>query len=90
MQIKTPILDNDQEYLNWVKTIAEYSCPESKVTLHKGLEGYHVHIDPCSLDFRDKIIKNILEIHHRFNLKIKYSKSLKISKKVSYFLAYSR
>lgn len=88
MKVKAPLLDNDQEYLNWVKTIVEYSCPKSDITLHRGLEGYHVHITPCSSDFRDKIIKNILEIHHRFDLKIEYSKSLSISKKVSYFLSF--
>lgn len=80
------MLDNDQEYLNWLNTVVEYSCPKSEITLHKSLGGYHVHITPSTPEFREKLIKNVLDIHHRFDLKIEYSKSLKISKKVSYFL----
>ena len=80
--------DNDEEYLAWIKTIVEYSCPNSDVVLTRGLSGYHVHITPCNEQFRKGIIKNVLNIHHRFDLKIEYSKSLKISKRVSFFLPF--
>ena len=87
-QINLPkeVTDNELQYLDWIFSVVTYSNPHSQIRIDLLEKGYNVTITPDNPEFRQKLIDNILEIHRRFKLKITYSKSLKISKKVSFFL----
>lgn len=78
------ITDNTITYLDLVITAVEYSCPGSIVDIRKMTEDYQVTITPSNTKFKQAIIDNILHLHHSLKLKITFSKSLKISKKISY------
>ena len=83
------IPDNEYNYFDFLLLVVTYSCPDSKVRVDLVREGYNVTIFPANPEFKQKIVDNVLEMHRRLKQKIEYSKSLKISKNVSYYLVKS-
>ncbi len=78
--------DNDLGYLDWLVAVVNYSNPDSSIRMDLVGEGYNVTITPANAEFRQRLVDNVLELHRRLHLKIVYSKSLKISKKVQFYL----
>ena len=76
--------DNTISYLEWLVGIVEYSNPESNITFRPLGNTYQVVIEPSNLTFRQDIIENVLHLHHRLKLPITYSKSLAISRLISF------
>jgi len=80
--------DNDIRYFEWLSSVISYACPNSKVLVSANDKGYNVHITPNKTECRQNIIENVLNIHRHFKIPIEYSKSLAISKKISYFVRF--
>lgn len=77
------LTDTEQAYVNLIiRTIAAVD-PKSEVIITR--KGAHVY--PSSLDLRPDLITQLLKTHKQLNLKIIFSKSLSISKMISYELA---
>lgn len=76
--------DNTINYIEWLMGIVEYSNPQSEIILRKLGENYQVTIKPNDVDDRQSIIENVLHLHHRLKIPITYSKSLAISKTISF------
>lgn len=86
IQIDIPHLldDNTLSYLEWLIGIVEYADPGSEIIVRKNGDIYQVTIKPNNSEFRQSTIENVLYLHHRLKVPIKYSKSLAISKLISY------
>lgn len=76
--------DNDILYLEFIVAALKHSDPDAEITLHKVDDQIKVNISPSIEDFRQQIIENILGAHRLLNLKVIFSKSLKIQKSISY------
>lgn len=80
------ILDNDNEYINFISLAFILADPECSASFFKSGEKLHVNITPSNIDFREHIIETILDAHRRLGIRIHFSSSLKISKKISFYL----
>lgn len=80
------ILDNDNEYIDFIGSAIKLADPLSFVRFHKSPQKLHVSITPSTKDNKQHLIETVLEAHRRLHLKIHYSSSLKISKIISFYL----
>jgi hypothetical protein len=86
-----PILrENDNFYLEWVKTSVTHADPEATVTVRQNSEGLVFSVLPSVDILRQSLIDNLLESHRRLNLKIKFSSSLKIQKSISFTIQFDK
>lgn len=86
-----PILrENDNFYLEWVKTSVIHADPEAVVSVRQNSEGLVFTITPSTEGLRQSLIENLLESHRRLNLKIKFSSSLKIQKIISFSIQFDK
>lgn len=88
IDIKTqhPIDYKDVQYYSWVAAVVEYSDPKADLMIRENETQMIVHVTPDNMDYRQSIIDNLLSFHKNIGHKIEFSKSLAISKKVSYFI----
>lgn len=77
----------DLSYLTWVKASLEYFSPGSKLMVRENSQGLIIHITPGNPDQRQNVVLGLLDIHKHIGVKIEYSKSLAVSKKISYNVA---
>ena len=84
IELPKEVEDNSYIYLYNVLTVLEYSDPGGSLTMKNSAEGYRFTIEPSQEDFKQDIIQNLLFLHRRFKLPIKYSKSLGISRLISF------
>lgn len=82
----TVISDNDIILINTISTILEYSDPLAEIFVAKDDQKLIGHITVSNQDFRSRIISNLLWINRILKIKIKYSSSLAISKKISFII----
>lgn len=82
----TVITDNDILLINTITTILEYSDPSAEIFVAKETDKLVGHITVSNMEFRDRIISNLLWINRVLKIKIKYSSSLAISSKVSFII----
>lgn len=80
------LLDNDNEYIDFIGSAIKLADPMASVRFHKSKEKLNVAITPSTEDYKQHLIETVLEAHRRLQLKIHYSSSLKISKIISFYL----
>lgn len=80
----TSNLDSDYLYIDSVRASIYNVDADVKVSFYKKPDELMVHIVPSSGELKQGIIDNLLAVHKLMGLKIIFSKSLKISKTVSY------
>jgi len=80
------LLDNDNEYIDFIGSAIKLADPLSLVRFHKSQEKLHVAITPSTDENKEHLIHTVLEAHRRLHIKIHYSSSLKISKIISFYL----
>lgn len=80
------ITEEDTHYYTWVSSVLEHADPEANLMIRENEKQLIVHITPHLPENRQKIIDNLLNLHRQFGVKIEFSKSLAISKKISYFI----
>ncbi len=76
--------DNDAVYINFISDVMKHADPEADILLDKYEKEIKVNITPSNGDFKQHLITDLLEAHRLFQMKIIFSKSLSISKKISY------
>ncbi len=76
--------DNDAFYINFVIDAVKHSDPDVELTIHKMEGEIKVSIKPSLEENKKHIIENLLDAHRLFSIKIIFSKSLAISKIISY------
>lgn len=87
--VVTPLGHNERVYFDWLISAVGYSSPNATIEFKEGLSGYHVTVTTRGgKHHRKDIIHNVLNMHHRWGVKIYFSKSLNLSKKVYYFLPF--
>lgn len=74
----------DLYYLTWLKASLDYFSPKSQLMVRENSNGLIVHITPGNPQQRQDIVLGLLDIHRPLGIKLEYSKSLAISKKISY------
>lgn len=80
------LLDNDNEYINFISGAIMLADPLASVRFHKSIEKLQVHISPSTSENKSHLIETVLDAHKRMKLRIRYSSSLKISKIISFYL----
>lgn len=80
------LLDNDNEYIDFIGSAIKLADPLSLVRFHKTKEKLHVAITPSTEDNKEHLITTVLDAHRLLKIKIHYSSSLKISKIISFYL----
>jgi hypothetical protein len=86
-----PILrENDNFYLEFIKTSVIHADPEAVVSVRQGSDGLVFSVIPSIDSLKQSLITNLLESHRRLNLKIKFSSSLKIQKTISFSIQFDK
>ena len=80
------ITEQDTHYYTWVFSILQHLDTEVELMIRENETQLIVHINPTNQEIRQEIINNLLHLHRHFGIKIEFSKSLSISKKISYFI----
>lgn len=78
--------DNEARYVGLIAAVVNFSDPGSRLQTHPNLngDGFSISIDPATPEFRQELINSLLGMHRALKLKIVFSKSLAISKHVSF------
>lgn len=77
-------LDNDYYYLDSIRAYIAVADGQAAFSLNRTPEEIIVHIKPSNPEFKQAIINNVLSINRKLGIKIIFSKSLSISKTISY------
>lgn len=81
------VSDNNMLYLNYLlNSLIKHADPEADVLIDKVDNELKVTITPSNPEFKPDIIYNLLEGHRKFKIRIIFSKSLAISKKINYII----
>lgn len=80
------MLDNDIQYLNYLFKLIEVVDNNSELTITKTNEIYCISLLPSSTKLRDELIQEIKEAHFLLGIEIEFSKSLKISTYITWYL----
>lgn len=78
--------DNDMELLDHIMMILNYSDCCYDILINKKVDELIIHITPSDPEFKSDIIENLLWINKVLHQKVIFSKSLKISKIVSFII----
>jgi hypothetical protein len=89
VSIPTITKDNDAAYLNHVRYTVETIDPNASIYISKSESILSFHVEPSSDTVRQALIDKLLEYHRALNIKIEFSKSLKIQKKISFKINFS-
>lgn len=76
--------DNEDIFIQNIKCCIDHSDPAATVDIRKSSSDLIFHILPSIEEFRQGIINNLLVIHRNFGIKIIFSKSLAVSKTISF------
>lgn len=76
--------DNDEFILGIIETIVRHSDPEAKLRVDQGANGDMFTISPSDKLFRQDIINNLLFLKKHWGVTVIFSKSLAISKSISF------
>ena len=77
--------DNILSVFELMQDILLYSDPEYRFKLsYKKGEDVIGHVFPSKPEYKQEIIDNLMHFNRKMGLKVRYSKSLKISKTVSF------
>ncbi len=86
IQMQHRITEEDTHYYTWVFGVLQHLDPDAELMIRENEKQLIVHITPKDEEVRKDIIANLLNIHRNFGVQIEFSKSLGISKKISYFI----
>ncbi|MEY4335000.1 MAG: hypothetical protein RLZZ196_3750 [Bacteroidota bacterium] len=78
------LTDNELEIFNLMFSILYYSDPAYKATIYKKDDEIIGHITPSRSENKQAIIDNLLFFNRVIKLRVRYSSSLAISKRVSF------
>src|SRR5690606_39003611 len=81
-----PITEEDTHYYTWVFTFLQHVDPKATLMVRENDERLIVHITPKNMDVRQELIYTLLALHRKAGVRIEFSKSLAVSKKISYFI----
>jgi len=76
--------DNEMYLILQIQEIVRYTDPDYFIELHKKEDELIVHIQPSVPEFKQKIVNDLLFINKTMKMKVTYSSSLAISKKISF------
>jgi hypothetical protein len=76
--------DNDLRFLHSVDTALKYSDPEVKVECRRSLNTLIVTVIPSQEEFKQDIIDNLVGLHRMMGMKITFTKSLGLSKQITF------
>lgn len=76
--------DSSYAYFDMVRGYIASGDGSASFSFHKTPEHLIVHIRPSSSDFKQDIINNLLSVHRLLGMKAIFSKSLALSKTISY------
>lgn len=76
--------DNENLFVQELLTIILYSDANPTVKMCKKPDEIIAHIIPSDIQFKEKIVQNLLWINRTMKLRIRYSSSLGISRTISF------
>lgn len=82
VHIPKEVPDNDLQYFDLIFATVDYSSPKSRITVNNSDGLYKIVVQPSTEGFKQSIIDNLLSLHRNLKIKIRFSKSLKISKNI--------
>lgn len=80
------MLDNDMAYLSHLFKIIELVDKNAEINITKTSEVYCISLLPSSTKYRDELLEEIKEAHYILGINIEFSKSLKISTYITWYL----
>ena len=84
--IPSILTDNDIQYFNSIFLIVEKVDSNSSIKVCKSGEKYSFTITPTNKQLKDILIKEIEELHFILDIPIEFSKSIKLSDSIYYFI----
>lgn len=81
-----PSVATDKEilFLQEILVVADHADPENTVTIYRKPDEIIVHITPSNMDFRQRLVDNLLYFNRTKQARLRFSSSLKISKIISF------
>lgn len=76
--------DNDAAYFNYLSDSIYSIDLKAEIIIKESLEGLLINVLPSLSQLRDPLIRMIRKVHYNMNLKIEFSKSLLISKHITF------
>lgn len=84
LNIPDIIPDNDAAYFNLLEEKIKEVDSQCEITAKSSIEGLVVYVLPSLPHFRDNIVKAVRKLHYLLDMKVEFSKSLLISKYVTF------
>lgn len=78
--------DTEFEFLDSIITCVVHADPESTAQLSVVENKITMHVLPSTPEFKQCIVDNLVKLNKLLKIKITFSSSLKISKRVSFYL----
>lgn len=78
------IPDNDASYLNSLEERIKEVDNKAEILIKESLDGLLIHVLPSLDQLRDLIIRSVRQYHYSLGIKIEFSKSLLISKHITF------
>ena len=84
--LKDTLTDNEALFLEALIGAIRHADSMAEIAHTRNLNSVAFTITPSKDEFKQDIINNLLHIHHTYHMKVKFSKSLSLSKKITFSL----
>jgi len=86
MDIRIPgiLRDNDLTYLNFLNKSIKDIDPNCEITVRDSIDGLMINILSKIPQLKDQIVRTIRKVHYSLNINVEFSKSLLISKYITF------
>lgn len=81
------IPDNEEQYFSILSAVIESVDEFSVMVIHKNPKNYQFQITPSEAVYLNSIIKEINRLNNLYGLKADYSKSMKASTSIDFFIS---
>jgi len=78
------IPDNEEVYFAYLQGILESVDELSSLQITRLPNGYHFRLSPSSPSYNELLLKEILNIHNLFNIRLDISKSIKTTGTINF------
>ncbi len=80
------IPDNEEQYFSMLSAVIDSVDEFSIMVIHKNPKNYQFQISPSGAIYLNLIIKEINRLNNLYGLKASYSKSMKASTSIDFFI----
>lgn len=81
------IPDNEEQYFSMLSAVVESVDEFSVMVIHKNPKNYQFQITPSEAVYLNSIINEVNRLNNLYGLKANYSKSMKTSVSIDFFIS---